>query len=356
MRNLGVVCAVLACVMSGFGANGEELNVAAGETVTLAADASVSGGTVSGTLVLSEGMTLELTHNVFAAGSTLVLSNATLRGFAGTTEGDFANAFVIADGTTNVFANVTDSYSQEGCNVTVSGPITGAGKVLFRSTGRGIRVTGDASAFTGTLAFDMTGNFFNGRLVSENLPLAAVEVAGGLFPFNGTGAHYGRLLVAPYATFRCDRGFDDSNNLHLYGDSVLDGKFEGNAMDIHVHGGAVVSFGWDYVNCVHVESGVTLSGNGTIGTLQMWDNGINVMNDPTSTLKINGRVADETGALTITGVAEARHGTPVLEVPSASVDLFRVGLSEELAAAHWRLRRTGGFYDIYRPGMIVIFR
>ena len=30
--------------------------------------------------------------------------------------------------------------------------------------------------------------------------------------------------------------------------------------------------------------------------------------------------------------------------------------AETLAAAHWRLRRTGGFYDIYRPGMIVIFR
>ena len=344
-----------ACALAGIGARGEELNVAEGETVTLSESMSVDGGTVAGTLILSDGMTLTLARNVFDAKATLVLSNATVSGFSDTTEVTLANAVVAAAGTSNVFANVTDSFSHEGCNVTMSGALTGAGRLLVRSTGRGVTFTGDASSFTGTLAFDMSGNYFNGRLAADDLRLATVEVAGGLFPFNRTDAHYGRLVVAPGATFRCDRGWNDSNNLNLHGDSVLGGAFEGNEMDVNVHDGATVLFGWERTARVNVDAGApTLSGGGTLGQLRTWGNPVNVANAPGATLTIERRADGDTGVLTIVGEAVKPSGHAVLAVGDPS--RYSVAIASALAAEGWKLRETAGVYSLCRPGLCLLVR
>ncbi len=333
----------------------EELNVAAGETVTLTEDKTVDGGTVAGTLVLSEGMTLTLTHNIFDATATLVLSNATVSGFSGVTEVALANAIVVVEDTSNTFANVTDSYSHEGCNVTMSGSLTGSGRLLIRSTGRGVTFSGDASSFAGTLAFDMSGNYFNGRLAVDNMQLATVEVAGGLFLFNRTGARYGRLIVATNATFRCDRGWNDSNNLHIYGDSVLDGTFEGNQMDVSLHNGATAVFNWERTERVYIDTGAPmLSGSGTIGKLTTWGNPVNISNPQNSTLTISDRQSGDTGVLTITGEAGSRSGNPVLEVTDTSK--FNVQLSSALAADGWKLKEESGVYSIYKNGLMIVIR
>lgn len=357
MKKTIAIGMLTACALAGIGARGEKLDVAADETVTLTANMSADDGTVAGTLVLAEGMTLTLTRNIFAASATLVLSNATISGFSGTTAVVLTNAVVAAAGTSNVFANVTDSFSHEGCDVTMSGALTGAGRLLVRSTGRGVIFTGDAKSFTGTLAFDMSGNYFNGRLAANDLRQATVEVAGGLFPFNCTDAHYGRLVVAPGATFRCDRGWDDSNNLHLYGDSVLGGAFEGNAMDVNVHGGATVLFGWERTARVNIDAGApTLAGGGTIGQLRTWGNPLKVANAPGEMLTIESRAAGDEARceLTVTGVAVRPSGQDVLSVDPSR---FAVMLAPELAASGWRLRmRTSGVYNLYRPGLCLVVR
>ena len=354
----------------------EELFVDEGETRKLATDSAYDGGSVKGTLVLSGGMTLTLANNVFEAGSKLILNGATLAGFAGAYDVTLPCAIEVTEGTENVLDNCADlggEYTAGGCNVTVTGPITGAGRVLFRSVGRGIRVIGDAGEFEGTLAFDMTGGFFSGRLESDQLSKATVEVVGGLFPFNRTNAHYGSLIVRPGATFRCDRGWNDSNNLNLYGDSVLGGVFEGNELDVNVRAEAAVTVD-AVIARMNLFTDAALAGKGTIGRLDYGERTVYVSNGANDVLTVGQHVGGTSvwhedgewletkcGRIVIDGLAEGCAGNDVLVLGDAATDEhLSVTLSDGLRQDGWKLRvRTEGdlaCYSIARPGLMVIIR
>lgn len=348
-----------ACALAGIGARGEKLNVAEGETVTLSASRTVDGGTVAGTLILSDGMTLTLTRNVFDATATLVLSNATVEGFSGVNDVTLACALVVAADTVNRLSNVMDApdaYDANGCNVRLEGKVTGSGELTLYSTGRGFIVQGDWSWFGGTLNMNMTGNYFSGRLNVADLGRCAVAITGGQVLYDvWNGTKFGKLTVAPGATFTVDRNADDRQNvLNLYGESLLGGTFDGHQLDVNIYNGAKVTIDAD-IAFVNVDAGApTLSGNGTIGTLTTWGNPLSISNAPGATLTINGRQNGDTGVLTITGEAAKPSGHAVLAVGDPS--RYSVTIASALADEGWKLRETAGVYSLCRPGLCLVVR
>ncbi len=344
------VLTMVAAALAMGAVHADELNVDEGESLTLTADMAPTGGTVAGTLVL-ENMTLTLANNIFAGTATVVLSNATIQGFSGITEATFSNAFQVPADTTNCFRNITDSYSHEGCDVYLNGSLSGSGALDIVSTGRGVLLGTDASQFTGTLSLNMTGGFFNGRL-NTSLRNATVNIVGGSVNFNMTDAYFGSLNVYDGATFNDDRGWNDSNNIHLYGDSDLAGTFTGNEIDLNLHNNAKVRIEGTVAR-VNIES-ATLSGNGTIGKLKTWGNSVSVSNGTDSVLKINSRQSGDTGVITIVGEAGKPSGNEILQVLDTSA--FNVAISSELAAKGWKLSETGGVYSIFRPGFAILVR
>ena len=349
-----------ACALAGIGARGEELNVAEDATVTLSESMSVDGGTVAGTLILSDGMTLTLTRNIFAASATLVLSNATVSGFAGAHDVSLPCRLVVAAETANAILNIHDApddWNANGCNVAFSGVVVGGGELTLRSTGRGFIVGDSWSGFEGTLNLDMSGNYFNGRINTGNLRNATVNVTRGQvnYSFWG-GTSFGHLNVSDGAVFNVDRDADTENVLNIYGDSVLGGTFTGHQLDVNVYAGANVTVG-STIARVNIDAGApTLAGGGTIGQLRTWGNPLKVANAPGETLTIESRAeGDEARCeLTVTGVAVRPSGQDVLSVDPSR---FAVMLAPELAASGWRLRmRTSGVYNLYRPGLCLVVR
>ena len=346
-KQMLLAASALACAIS-FGA---ELNVAEGETLTLREDMSVTGGSVAGTLVLEGGMTLVLSDNVFASTAVVEMRGATIVGFSGTTEPTFSNVFDVAADTQNEIRNVDDSWSHEGCNVHFNGKVVGSGSLSLVSTGRGFIIGADFSEFEGALNLAMDGNYFAGRIGSADMSKATLSVVSGLVNFSLTDIYIGHLNICEGAAFNDDRGWNDSNRIHIMGDSVLAGDLTGNEIDLYIKDGASVE-----IDCavprVYVESGC-ISGNGTIGRLQTDGHDIAVENEVGSVLTVNGSWGTQ-GRMVITGGAERPSGNDIVRFADASP--FNVELSGELASKGWKLVFSDGTYSIWRPGFAIILR
>ena len=332
---------------------------------------TLSGTVAAGDrLVVSNGAIVELADNVFEAGSTLVLSNATIQGFAAAANANVTLpcAIEIAPDTENTIRNFTDSYSQEGCNVTMTGAVSGSGTLDYVSTGRGFYLNGDYSEFTGVINLEISAKnpdwfvFESTGIQSSNADSVwnflsfparkALSVSG-----NGGSIPLGNFCSD--ATIRSDNGWNPSISTgNRPSGHVWAGKFENGA-------GSFSSFDalantevtidcdlGDYV--VHALPGATLRGNGTIGTLQTWENTINVANDRNSILLVHARAAGDTGAVTITGDPGLPSGNAILDVDDPAD--WCVSLSGELADAGWRLKCVDGLYSIFKPGFIIYFR
>lgn len=319
-----------------------------GKTVTLN---SVTAA-LSGNLTLRGGGTLFLpAGNEFSANATITLAGATIRGFSQVTEVDFKPKLEIADSTQNRFENVTDSYSNEGCNVRLSGAMSGTGELVLYSTGRGITLTGEMAAFAGTLVWNQSGNFFSAYLDSTDLNNATVRLASGEMRYRQLSLNMKSFFVDEGTVLRDTRGFNDSNNITVHGSCVIKGSLQGNTIDFHITDGNSLRVDSAIANA-HLGAGTFLSGNGEINSVQYWGNTVFIGNAPKDVLKIQTRTDDSSGTLVLIGEVGKPRTNPVLQVEDPS--RFSVDLSEDLKAEHCKLVIENGVYTIYRPDRCVI--
>lgn len=401
MKKLMTIAAALLCGTL----FAEELNVASGDTVTLTEDKTVDGGTVAGTLILESGVKLTLARGIFTDTAIVEMRGATIEGFSGADSANVAlpNAFVIADGTENAIRNTTDAYTQEGCNVTMSGSVTGSGTLNYVSTGRGFYFNGNYSGFTGIINLDISakslewfvcessgiqstgeGSVWNFNAFPEGKEMriagnggairlgnfcatAKLLSANGNNPSIVTGTRVMNRVWAgklegsdawtEWGTVHCSFGtFDKSDGgILTIADSFSLPTFQSTATyQIDVRSGTLVMDDDWSSHAVAALNGTVLSGKGTIGTLKTWENNISVSNPQNSTLTISDRQSGDTGVLTITGEAGSRSGNPVLEVTDTSK--FNVQLSSALAADGWKLKEESGVYSIYKNGLMIVIR
>lgn len=333
--------------------NGAKVSLSGERTVSLSDAISLAGATVE----LTGGVTLSFSKaDADKIPSEIILGGATLQGFG---NASFYTATLPAltcvAGTTNTILNSSAPDWRSGATVNLAGALTGAGVLKLVSRDYGFYLSGDFSAFAGTLIFDLEGEHAENVITTPDLSRARVRI-------DKAGTNALRFANVPAATtFRfgaldlpsdasltlqdCGSGHEWSGWAHVAellsletgsaGDSRIAGSFrektDGRAnfalvqngpetrlaladgFAIQVNGRCVkVSSGMlrvettlSYLDAegksvwypVEMAAGTTLSGTGRLGELQQGGNDIFIANAPGETLHISTRKFGSSGRL-----------------------------------------------------------